>query len=80
MLFFSHLVTIFPLKEHWFETMSPEDFRSQIGATALRGHGCGFHHALKYDNYLQVRVIFQGLSVHLEEGRLIVDLMDNCNW
>lgn len=77
LLFFSYLVTVFPLKEHWFESVSPEDFRSQVGATALCGHCCGLHHALKYDHHLQLRVILQGLSVDLVEGGLIVNLMDN---
>lgn len=60
--------------------MSPEDFRSQIGAAALRGHCCGLHHALKYDHHLQLRVILQGLSVDLIEGRLVVNLVDNRHW
>lgn len=77
--FFSDLVAVFPLEEHWFESASPEDFRSQIGATALCGHGCGLHHALEYDHHLQLRVILQGLPVDLEEGRLVVDLVYDCH-
>lgn len=60
--------------------MSPQDFRSQIGAAALRGHCCGLHHALKYDYHLQLRVILQGLLVDLIEGRLVINLMDNRHW
>lgn len=73
-----HLVAIFPLKEHWFKAVSPEDFSSQIGAAALRGHGCGLHHAFKYDHHLQVRVVLQRFLVHLKERRLFIDFMDNC--
>lgn len=60
--------------------MSPEDFRCQIGATALCGHCCGLHHALEYDYHLQLGVILQGVSVNLVKRRLVVDLVDNCHW
>ena len=56
-LSFSDLVAFLSLKEHWLESMSPEDFRSHIGAAALCGHGRGLHHSLKYDNELQVGVL-----------------------
>lgn len=78
--FLSDLVAVFSLKEDRFKPASPEDFRSQIGATALCGHSCSLHHALENDHNLQLRVILQGLLVNLEEGRLVVDLMYNCHW
>lgn len=78
--FLSDLVAVFLLKEHWFESVSPEYFRSQIGAPALRGHGGGLHHTLEYNHHLQFRVDLQGFSVNLKEGGLVVDLMDNRHW
>lgn len=74
---FSYLVTVFPLKKHRFKSVSPEDFRCQVGAAALCGHCCGLHHALKYDHHLQLRVILQGLAIDLVEGGLVVNLVDN---
>lgn len=56
-LSFSDLVAFLSLKEYWFKPMSPEDFRSHIGAATLCGHGRGLHHPLKYDNQLQVGVL-----------------------
>ena len=53
------------------------DLGGQVGAPALRGHGRGLHHALQDYHHLQLRVLLQRASVHLEEGRLIVDLVHN---
>lgn len=71
----SDLVAVFPLEQYRFETVSPEDFRSQIGAAALRCHRCGLHHPLKYDHHLQFRVILQGFFVYLEKRWLFIDFV-----